>query len=91
VLFLPVAVVPLWQVEQLPVTELWSNRADVHVLVLWQSSQVLPLAMWVLFLPVAVVPLWQVEQLPVTELWSNRADVHVPVLWQSSQVLPLVM
>ena len=33
---------------------------------LWQSSQVLVVAIWVAFLPLAVVPLWQDEQDPVT-------------------------
>ncbi|MBI1399442.1 MAG: hypothetical protein GC148_04835 [Hyphomonas sp.] len=36
---LPVAVDPLWQDAQLPVTVEWSNRADDHVEVTWQSSQ----------------------------------------------------
>jgi len=34
--------------------------------VVWQSSQVLPLVMWVGDLPVAVVPLWQAKQVPMT-------------------------
>jgi hypothetical protein len=57
VLFLPVAVVPLWQLAQLPVTLLWSKRAPDQLLVVWQSSQLLPLAMWLTDLPSAVMPL----------------------------------
>ena len=34
---LPVAVVPLWQLEQVAVTLLWLNVAGVQPLVLWQS------------------------------------------------------
>jgi len=64
---LPVAVTPLWQLEQVPGdTLLWSNTAGVQAVVVWQSSQVLPLAMWVGDLPVAVVPLWQAKQVPMT-------------------------
>ena len=37
---LPLAVLPLWQVEQVPVaTPVWLNVAGVHALVLWQVSQ----------------------------------------------------
>ncbi len=50
---LPVALVPLWQVAQVPgATLLWSNTAPCQVLVVWQSSQVLALAMWLAGLPV---------------------------------------
>jgi hypothetical protein len=41
VAFLPVAVVPLWQLAQLPVTPLWSKTAPLQLVVLWQSSQLL--------------------------------------------------
>ena len=54
---LPVAVVPLWQLEQVPVTALWSKRAGTQALVVWQSSQALVELTWVACLPVAVVPL----------------------------------
>jgi hypothetical protein len=54
---LPVAVVPLWQVKQDPVTLLWSKRAGFHAEVVWQLSQLLSLWIWVGVLPVAVVPL----------------------------------
>ncbi len=37
---LPVAVVPLWQDAQLPVTAAWLNVAFDQDVVLWQSSQV---------------------------------------------------
>jgi hypothetical protein len=36
---LPVAAVPLWQDEQLPITWAWSTRvAGFHALVAWQAS-----------------------------------------------------
>ena len=63
---MPVAREPLWQLPHEPVMLLWSTRADVQLVVEWQSSQVLELAMWVADLPVAVVPLWQLEQVPMT-------------------------
>ncbi len=70
---LPVAVTPLWQVKQAPVTALWSTRVTGdQVRVLWQLSQELALGIWFPGLPVAVEPLWQVAQLPVTALWSKR-------------------
>ncbi|MBM4337684.1 MAG: hypothetical protein FJ108_17495 [Deltaproteobacteria bacterium] len=75
----PVAVAPLWQVAQAPVTEAWSNRAGVQAVVVWQSSQVLALWMWFAGLPVAVVPLWQVAQVPVTEAWSKEAGIQAVV------------
>lgn len=68
---LPVAVVPLWQLKQVPVTLLWSKLATVQLEVLWQVSQEALVAMWVAGLPVAVVPLWQLAQVPVTALWSK--------------------
>ncbi len=37
---LPSAVVPLWQVAQLPAAmPLWLKVAGVHAVVLWQASQ----------------------------------------------------
>ena len=37
---LPVAVVPLWQLEQVPMTWAWSTRvAGFHAVVAWQASQ----------------------------------------------------
>ena len=43
---LPVAVVPLWQLMQVPgATLLWLKPAPCHELVVWQSSQVLALTM----------------------------------------------
>jgi hypothetical protein len=35
---LPGAVVPLWQLLQLPVTPVWLNPAPDHVEVLWHES-----------------------------------------------------
>ena len=65
---LPVAVEPLWQVAQLPVTALWSKRTLDQLLVMWQSSQVLLEGTWLPGLPMAVAPLWQVKHAPVTAL-----------------------
>ena len=57
-------------------------------MVVWQSSQVLPVGIWVGFFPGAVVPLWQEAQAPITEAWSTRVTGFQRVgLWQSSQVL----
>ena len=62
---LPVAVLPLWQVEQLPaVTVLWSKLAGSQAVVRWQLSQLCVVGTCVAGLPVAVLPLWQVAQLP---------------------------
>ncbi|HHJ12917.1 MAG TPA: hypothetical protein ENJ79_05225 [Gammaproteobacteria bacterium] len=55
--FLPVAVEPLWQLAQLPLTLAWLKVAPPQPLVVWQSSQVLLEAMWLAGLPVAMLPL----------------------------------
>ncbi len=62
---LPSAVLPLWQVLQVPaVTPLWLKVAGVHAVVRWQASQVCVVGRWLEGLPSAMVPLWQVAQLP---------------------------
>ena len=64
---LPVALVPLWQLKQLPVTPEWSKPvAGFHAVVPWQLLHSAVVAMCVAGLPVALLPLWQDEQLPVT-------------------------
>jgi hypothetical protein len=78
---LPVALLPLWQLEQLValVKVLWSALAPLQVLLdLWQLSQPAVVDRWLLFLPVAVDPLWQLEQPVTTEtlLW-NFAGVQL--------------
>ena len=78
---LPVALLPLWQLEQLvaEVKVLWSALAPLQVLLdLWQLSQPAVVDRWPLFLPVATVPLWQLEQPVTTEtlLW-NFAGVQL--------------
>lgn len=80
---LPVAVLPLWQVLQLPgVIAVWLNVAGVHAVVRWHWSQLAVVGRWLAFLPAAVVPLWQVVQLPgVTALWLKVAGVHAVVRW----------
>lgn len=55
--FFPVALVPLWQLEQDPLTPEWSNRAGVHAVVEWQLPQSAVVEMWLAGLPVAVAPL----------------------------------
>ena len=79
---LPVAVVPLWQVEQVPgATPVWLKVAGVQALVLWQVSHDAVVGMCVVGLPVAVVPLWQVEQVPgATPVWLKVAGVQALVL-----------
>ena len=78
---LPVALLPLWQLEQLVavVKVLWSALAPLQVVLdLWQVSQLAVVRICPLFLPVAVVPLWQLEQPVTTEtlLW-NLAGVQL--------------
>ena len=67
---LPVAVTPLWQLEQFPLTNVWSKRVS-HVFVVWHSSHsdviVDVNGIWVGCIPVAITPLWQLLHEPVTE------------------------
>ena len=79
---LPLVVVPLWHVAQVPgVTPIWLNVAGVQALVLWQLSQEAEVGRWELGFPVAVVPLWQVAQVPgATPVWLKVAGVHPVVL-----------
>ena len=79
---LPVAVVPLWQVAQVPgAMPVWLKVAGVQADVLWQVSQDAVVGMWVVGLPVAVVPLWQVEHVPgATPVWLKVAGVQADVL-----------
>ena len=63
---LPVAIVPLWQEAQVPLTCVWSTLvAGFHAATAWHDSQRLLLVMCVAFLPVACVPLWQLAQFVV--------------------------
>ena len=58
VLGFPVAVEPLWQVEQVPgATPVWLKVAGSQAEVLWQLSHAAVVGMWVDGLPVAVLPL----------------------------------
>ena len=77
---LPVALLPLWQLEQLValVKVLWSALAPVQIVVdLWQLSQFAVVDRCDAVLPVATVPLWQLEQpvLTATLAW-NLAGVQ---------------
>jgi hypothetical protein len=55
---LPFAVVPLWQVAQVPgATPVWLNVAGIQAVVRWQTSHDAVVAMCVAGLPFAVVPL----------------------------------
>ena len=78
------AVVPLWQLAQVPCTWVWSTRAaGANALVAWQFSHSWVVAMCAAFWPVAIVPLWQVTQLPVIPPWSKRlAGSQAVVAWQ---------
>jgi len=69
----------------------WSIVTVCQLVVTWQASQLLVLAIWVEGLPVAVVPLWHEEHVPVAELWSKEVAVHVVVVWQSAQLLVLAI
>jgi hypothetical protein len=75
---LPLAVVPLWQVAQLPgTTPVCENVAGFHPVVRWQASQACVVGRCVAGLPLAVVPLWQVAHEPgATPAWLNVAGVH---------------
>ena len=78
---LPSALVPLWQLEQVPSTALWLTvRTGDQAVLVWQSSQTEVVAMWLADLPVAVVPLWHETQVPVTLAWLNVAGVQPVVL-----------
>lgn len=95
---LPLAVLPLWQVSQVPVpTALaaeWANTTVNQLAVdLWQLSQPLTMVLWVVLLgrrcPGAYVPMWQVwHWLPTDTLLCRRAGVQAvkPDLWQVSQL-----
>ena len=92
---MPNAVVPLWQVEQLPaalgpVVPVWLIDAGANAVVfLWQVSHCADVGMCVVGLPKAVVPLWQLEQRPATGglavAWLKVAVAQLVVeLWQVS-------
>ena len=57
--FLPVAVVPLWQLAQVPVTPAWSKCAGRQAMVVWQVSQLFDDWTCCGCLPVAALPSWQ--------------------------------
>ncbi|MEQ1494818.1 MAG: hypothetical protein ABL912_03540, partial [Novosphingobium sp.] len=54
--FLPIAVVPLWQDEQLVVMPVWLKLAGVQALVVWQVLHCAVVLTWFADLPLAVVP-----------------------------------
>jgi len=56
---LPVAITPLWQLAQGPLTTLWSIRACAKRVVVWQVSQLTVVGMCVLDFPEALMPSWQ--------------------------------
>ena len=64
---LPVAFMPSWQLEQLPVIPVWLKPvAGLHAVVAWQLPHSAVVATCVADFPMAVVPLWQLEQAPMT-------------------------
>jgi hypothetical protein len=73
---LPVAVVPLWQVEQAAVTPVWLKVAGSQAAVLWHVPQSCVVGRCVAVFPVATVPLWQLAQVPLTWVWSMWIVVH---------------
>ena len=78
---LPVAMVPLWQDVQVPVTCVWSTFvAGRQTVVEWQDSHFTVDVMCVALLPVAEVPLWQVEQPLTMPACENVAGVHATVV-----------
>ena len=68
---LPEALLPLWQVAQLPtVTVLWLNVAGSQAVVRWQLSHEAVVGKCDAVFPVALLPLWHVAQEPgVTPVW----------------------
>ena len=63
---LPCALVPLWQLAQLPVMPVWSKRAGFQASGEWQLSQELSLGICPAGLAVACVPSWHEKQVPIT-------------------------
>lgn len=80
------AVEPLWQELQLPVTLLWSNLPPLallavwlaQLLVVWHSAQLLEEGIWFADLPGAVPPLWQAEH-------SRGVFLNTPFAWHLAQ------
>jgi len=79
---LPVALLPLWHVAQLPAaTPAWLKLAGVQALVLWQVSHAAVVGMCVAGLPLAVLPLWQVAHVPAPiPVWFIVAGFQTAVL-----------
>ena len=75
------AVVPLWQVMQVPgATPACEKVAGIQAVVRWQVSHDAVVTKWFALLPVAVLPLWQVAQVPgATPACENVAGVHAVV------------
>ena len=81
VALLPSALVPLWQLEQVPWTAAWFTvLTGDHAVLVWQSAQAVVVAMWLALLPVAVVPLWHETQVAVVLAWLKVAGVQPVVL-----------
>ncbi len=68
---LPVAVAPLWQLAQFPLTPEWSKRTSLQLPVEWQASHALEVGTWVGCFPVACTPLWQLAQPFEMPEWLN--------------------
>jgi hypothetical protein len=67
---IPVAVAPLWQLEQLESVAAWVNVPPSHVVVLlWQVSQGSVVGTWFAGLPIAEVPLWQLAHAATNPAW----------------------
>jgi hypothetical protein len=84
----PVAVVPLWQDAQLPLTWVWSTRTTGrHVVVEWQVSQLAVDWICDALFPVALAPSWQAAHPVVTPACEKLAGTQADVTWQVWQSL----
>ena len=89
---LPLASVPLWQVEHWFATGcwVWFQREGCQAVVVWQAMQFAVVGMCTAGLPLALLPLWQLAQTVavVKVLWFGLVvDCQLAVeLWQFSQL-----
>jgi hypothetical protein len=83
---LPVAVVPLWHVVQVPApTDAWLYAAGVQPVVRWPVSHDCVVTTCAEVFPFAVVPLWQLVHVPgAIPMWSKRAIENDAVTWHSA-------
>jgi hypothetical protein len=70
--------IPLWQLEHVPLTTLWSIRALAHCVVTWQVSQLALVGICRSDRPTAFTPLWQPTQ-------SVGVPLNLPPRWHEVQ------